>query len=292
MASRDFLGVFGGGGGARAPEDAAAAAEPDGVELSLGLSLGGRFGTDAKRPRLARSSSIASVCSVSSLDADADPSPDAPLPLLRTASLPTETEEERWRRREMQSRRRLEARRKRVERRSSMGSLPSGAPANGAPQLRRPNASQGGSSANNTDKGTNGSAVCQSTEARSPSTSDNTNQNSMPPPTKVAEKPPNGTATEQPRLRTLGSLTTRTSSTSDIRKLMMEDMPMVSSKVEGPNTKRIDGFLYRYKKGEDVRIVCVCHGSFLTPAEFVKHAGGGDVSNPLRHIVVNPAPFS
>lgn len=114
----------------------------------------------------------------------------------------------------------------------------------------------------------------------------------MLPPTKAAEKPLNGTATEQPRLRTLGSLTTRTSSTSDIRKLMMEDMPMVSSKVEGPNARRIDGFLYRYKKGEDVRIVCVCHGSFLTPAEFVKHAGGGDVSNPLRHIVVNPAPFS
>jgi hypothetical protein len=147
--------------------------------------------------------------------------------------------------------------------------------------------------------GIGGSASNQSTDARSPSsTSDNnTNQNNMlPPTTKAAEKPLNGTATEQPqpqtRLRTLGSLTTRTSSTGDIRKLMMEDMPMVSSKVEGPNARRIDGFLYRYKKGEDVRIVCVCHGSFLTPAEFVKHAGGGDVSNPLRHIVVNPAPLS
>jgi hypothetical protein len=101
----------------------------------------------------------------------------------------------------------------------------------------------------------------------------------------------NGNATEQPQLRTLGSLTTRTSSTRDIRKIMMEDMPMVSSKLEGPNGKRIEGFLYRYKNGEDVRIVCVCHGSFLTPAEFVKHAGGGDVSNPLRHIVVNSSPW-
>jgi hypothetical protein len=138
-----------------------------------------------------------------------------------------------------------------------------------------------------------GSMFNQSADAKSPSTSDNRNQNDMLPPTKAAEKPLNGTATEQqPRLRTLGSLTTRTGSTSDIRKLMMEDMPMVSSKVEGPNARRIDGFLYRYKKGEDVRIVCVCHGSFLTPAEFVKHAGGGDVPNPLRHIVVNPAPFS
>lgn len=71
---------------------------------------------------------------------------------------------------------------------------------------------------------------------------------------------------------------------------MMEDMPCVSTRGDGPNGRRIEGLLYRYKKGEDVRIVCVCHGSFLTPAEFVKHAGGGDVAHPLRHIVVNPSP--
>ena len=43
-------------------------------------------------------------------------------PLMRTSSLPTETEEERWRRREMQSLKRLEAKRKRLERRNSMNS--------------------------------------------------------------------------------------------------------------------------------------------------------------------------
>ncbi|XP_062211553.1 ninja-family protein Os03g0419100-like [Phragmites australis] len=305
MASRDFLGVFGGRGGEAAqPEDAAGGGESDDIELNLGLSLGGRFGTETKRLRLVRSSSIATVYSVPSLDGDGNgPSPAAPPPLMRTSSLPTEPEEERWRRREMQSRRRLEARRKRIERRSSIGSSPSGpakrgredagdAPAvvNGL-QLRRLIGPQGSSSANTTEQGPGGSAFCQSTDARSPSTSDNTNQNNMlPPPTTATGKPPNGTTTEQPRLRTLGSLTTRTSSTSDFKKIMMEDMPMVSSKVEGPNGRRIDGFLYRYKKCEDVRIVCVCHGSFLTPAEFVKHAGGGDVSNPLRHIVVNPSP--
>lgn len=152
MASRDFLGAFGGGGvrgggeGARPQaEDAAAGGaaggESDDVELSLGLSLGGRFGTEAKRQRLARSSSIASVCSVSSLDGDdADPSPAAPLPLLRTSSLPTETEEERWRRREMQSRRRLEAPRKRVEHRTpwaATGRCPSQACSSGGPSARR-----------------------------------------------------------------------------------------------------------------------------------------------------------
>ncbi|KAF6171405.1 hypothetical protein GIB67_009546 [Kingdonia uniflora] len=70
---------------------------------------------------------------------------------------------------------------------------------------------------------------------------------------------------------------------------VLEDMPCVSTKGDGPNGRRIEGFLYRYRKGEEVRIVCVCHGSFLTPAEFVKHAGGGDVAHPLRHIVVSPS---
>ncbi|EEF34757.1 hypothetical protein RCOM_1025320 [Ricinus communis] len=72
---------------------------------------------------------------------------------------------------------------------------------------------------------------------------------------------------------------------------VLEDMPCVSTKGDGPNGKRIEGFLYRYRKGEEVRIVCVCHGSFLSPAEFVKHAGGGDVAHPLKHIVVNPYPL-
>lgn len=72
---------------------------------------------------------------------------------------------------------------------------------------------------------------------------------------------------------------------------MIEDMPCVSTTGDGPNGKKIDGFLYRYRKGEQVKIVCVCHGSFLSPAEFVKHAGGSDVAHPLKHIVVNPTPF-
>jgi hypothetical protein len=152
-SSRDFLGAFGAAG---APRDDVAGGESDDIELSLGLSLGGRFGTEAKRQRLARSSSIASVCSVSSLagDRDADPAP-----LLRTSSLPTETEEERWRRREMQSRRRLEARRKRVERRNSMGSTSSSSPvkpggdaANGF-QLRTSTGSQGSTSVTTTVQG-------------------------------------------------------------------------------------------------------------------------------------------
>ncbi|KAB5538445.1 hypothetical protein DKX38_015978 [Salix brachista] len=66
----------------------------------------------------------------------------------------------------------------------------------------------------------------------------------------------------------------------------MEDMPCVFTKGDGPNGRRVDGILYKYGKGEEVRIMCVCHGSFLSPAEFVTHAGGSDVDHPLRHIVI------
>lgn len=70
----------------------------------------------------------------------------------------------------------------------------------------------------------------------------------------------------------------------------MEDMPCVFTKGDGPDGRRVEGILYKYGKGEEVRIMCVCHGSFLSPAEFVKHAGGGNVAHPLRHIVINPNP--
>ncbi|CAD5176583.1 unnamed protein product [Musa acuminata subsp. malaccensis] len=76
----------------------------------------------------------------------------------------------------------------------------------------------------------------------------------------------------------------------DTKEVERDMMPCVSATGDGPNGTRIEGFLYKYRKGEDVRIVCVCHGRFFTPAEFVKHAGGGDVAHPLRHIVVNPFP--
>lgn len=125
------------------------------------------------------------------------------------------------------------------------------------------------------------------------------NSSSLPPTpssgSASARPPPNGStrgSAEQPPLRTLRSLTMRTASTGDFRKTMMEEMPMVFSRLEGPNARRIDGFLYKFGKANDVRIVCVCHGNFLTPKEFVKHAGGGDddLLHPLRHIIINKQP--
>ncbi|KAL6983332.1 hypothetical protein U1Q18_016721 [Sarracenia purpurea var. burkii] len=72
----------------------------------------------------------------------------------------------------------------------------------------------------------------------------------------------------------------------------MDNMPCVFTQGDGPNGRRIEGILYKYGKGEEVRIMCVCHGNFLSPAEFVRHAGGGNVAHPLKHIVVNPSSSS
>ena len=71
---------------------------------------------------------------------------------------------------------------------------------------------------------------------------------------------------------------------------LLPQMPYVSTTGNGPNGKTVNGFLYRYTKSE-VSIVCVCHGSTFSPAEFVQHAGGTDISQPLRHITVIPSPF-
>lgn len=57
----------------------------------------------------------------------------------------------------------------------------------------------------------------------------------------------------------------------------------------GPNGITISGILSSYSSSQ-VRIVCICHGTQMSPAEFVQHAGSIDVSNPERSIVVNPIP--
>ncbi|KAI9117569.1 hypothetical protein K1719_011735 [Acacia pycnantha] len=71
---------------------------------------------------------------------------------------------------------------------------------------------------------------------------------------------------------------------------VLSRMPTVTTTGDGPGGKRIQGFLYTYRGGQ-VSIVCVCHGRFLTPEEFVRHAGGIDVANPMKHITVCSNPF-
>ncbi|XP_073059353.1 uncharacterized protein [Primulina eburnea] len=74
----------------------------------------------------------------------------------------------------------------------------------------------------------------------------------------------------------------------DTRTSAVEDMPSVYTRGDGPNGRRVDGILYRYGRGEEVRIMCICHGTFHSPVDFVLHAGGTNVDNPLRHIVIIP----
>ncbi|GAB4845377.1 hypothetical protein Ancab_038785 [Ancistrocladus abbreviatus] len=68
---------------------------------------------------------------------------------------------------------------------------------------------------------------------------------------------------------------------------MMRQMPSVKTTGNCPNGTTIHGFLYKFDE-HHLSIVCLCHGSFHTPEEFVKHAGGDNVPNPLKHIIVCP----
>lgn len=94
------------------------------IELSLGLSMNGRFGVDprAKKLALKRSSSIADFTTNQATDDDTpSPVPTAsPTPLVRTCSLPTETEGEWRKRKELQTLRRMEAKRKRLEKQRNL----------------------------------------------------------------------------------------------------------------------------------------------------------------------------
>ncbi|OIV93480.1 hypothetical protein TanjilG_18696 [Lupinus angustifolius] len=53
-------------------------------------------------------------------------------------------------------------------------------------------------------------------------------------------------------------------------------LPWVST--TGSNGKTISGVTYRYSTNQ-IRIVCACHGSHMTPEEFVRHAND-DLANP------------
>ena len=85
------------------------------IELSLGLSSNGRFGVDPmKRARkLNRSSSISDFTSKNDCNNVAARGEYAPL--MRLCSLPAEAEEEWKKRKDIQSMRRMEAKRKRLE---------------------------------------------------------------------------------------------------------------------------------------------------------------------------------
>ncbi|RWW61304.1 hypothetical protein BHE74_00031649 [Ensete ventricosum] len=298
-SARDFLRRFVGNGyGDETAE--VTEGDSDKIELSLGLSLGGFFGADPKGKKLVRSSSIASFTSLPW-------EPEFPVvsaaALTRTSSLPTETEEERRKRKEMQSFKRLEAKRKRLERRNSIrsGAAKSGEKPDeevtGLPAWTVGGSKRAASRLGNfppISHGSHGSGTASacSLDDRAPQVTiyctgfgmTETKNSSI-----IHSAGNHSSSNEKTSTKQVG---VRANGIKEMERKMMEKMPFVSTRGDGPNGRRIEGFLYKYRKGEEVRIVCVCHGSFLTPAEFVKHAGGHDVTNPLRHIVVNSSPFS
>lgn len=298
-------------------------ADEEEIELSLGLSLNGRFGVDPARAKngnkfsLKRSSSIPDFAtSQGESECHVTTAARCHVGLARTCSLPTETEEEWRKRKELQSLRRMEAKRKRSEkqrnsiskavRTSGRADLESnnngGDKDNGLPpqaasfQGSTGSHGSGSSGVSESDcRASQGYArVPKCPEIRSPTGVQSlqeseqkltvTHRSSI---TRLTSGDFNALATESQSNKS----TFTKNGTKEVARNVLEDMPCVSTTGLGPNGKRIEGFLYRYRKGEEVRIVCVCHGSFLSPAEFVKHAGGGDVAHPLKHIVVNPASF-
>ncbi|XP_019462267.1 PREDICTED: ninja-family protein AFP1-like isoform X3 [Lupinus angustifolius] len=330
------------------------------VELNLGLSLGGKFGVDKyaayKSNKLMRSSSVVGTMplfregegAVSRSLMMATPHPL----LMRTSSLPVETEEELRKRKELQTLRRMEAKRRRSEKRISKPEREGSAGAGGGGGLEEVEGSSaavattvglnrfGGSGnvgpppwgmvakqvvlGDVLGKGKIGGAGFQGLFAQpsSQGSVDSQGGSSSSGPSSCGEtrSPASNQSLQERRSGhdAVGSSSTKTNEnitkTSGVAEMenpskrplppaqntgreigtnSMEDMPCVFTKGNGPNGRRVEGILYKYGKGEEVTIMCVCHGKFLSPSEFVKHAGGGDVANPHRHIVINPsaAPF-
>ncbi|XP_020598818.1 ninja-family protein AFP3-like [Phalaenopsis equestris] len=244
-------------------------AEDEGdTELSLGLSLGGCFAVETREPRLVRSSSTAMMpvlqnefnftCSSATL--------------ARTCSLPVEAEGEQLKRKEMQEFKRMELKRKQLEKKSSarqMAEVGSG--------YRKDGVWIGGIGSKTSNS---------SSSSAAPSISGTYEKSLTAPPL-------------PPLLRTLKSfqednevlkkMAGNLNRSKVIGRNIMAEMPCVSTTGGGPRGRRIEGFLHNYTGGE-LRIVCLCHGSCHSPAEFVRHAGGGEVENPLRHIVVTRVP--
>ncbi|CAH2037870.1 unnamed protein product [Thlaspi arvense] len=318
---RGFISENGGGrvfhGGETGCEDESA------IELNLGLSLGGRFGVDKTPRKLKRSSSVLGTVAFesSTVAAENEVEPENyTVGLARTTSLPAEMEEEWRKRKEMQSLRRMEAKRRRCEKQSfrvgnsddqtASFETERWVTASKSGFLQRHLVSSNSQVCVDSDGGRGGGGGGGGGSSSSLSELDNKNQQASSnsfgderspkimtrcssnsgsqgteKPSVTRAKNSNSNESEKGVRREDESVDRKGKGTATATGLF--DMPCVFTKGDGPNGRRVDGILYKYGKGEEVRIMCICHGSFLTPAEFVKHGGGGDVDRPLRHIVVN-----
>ncbi|XP_020596144.1 ninja-family protein Os05g0558800 isoform X2 [Phalaenopsis equestris] len=60
------------------------------------------------------------------------------------------------------------------------------------------------------------------------------------------------------------------------------DLPWVTTTGPGPNGKTVSGVTYKYNQNQ-IKIVCACHGTHMSPEEFVQHAsseGPNSENNP------------
>ncbi|CAA7061052.1 unnamed protein product [Microthlaspi erraticum] len=298
--------------------------EEEEIELSLGLSLGGRFGVD-KSNKLVRSSSVVVTMPLFRDNHRPDRKPlatetapaAATTGLTRTTSLPAESEEEWRKRKEMQTLRRMAAKRRRSEKLRSggggnttaksteannPGETATASRRRGRPASRVPRWS---ATANNTGllrqhsagydsiqgsvesqaAGGGGAGSSSSVSELETRFHQGSSEEARSLPSTAQQQQLEATKSiNNNRLRRLSSVNMNLEPPQGKGK---NEMPCVFTKGDGPNGKRVDGILYRYGNGEEVRIMCVCHGDFLSPADFVRHAGGPHVDHPLRHIVVN-----
>ncbi|KAI4302172.1 hypothetical protein MLD38_037954 [Melastoma candidum] len=335
--------------------------ETEELELSLGLSLGGKFGIEKSSKLLVRSASVAGALPIMREEGPgliAGLSGSFPS-IIRTNSLPTETEEEFRKRKpteteeefrkrkEWQSLQRLEAKRRRYKKQRKGGDevevqwtrnlvdmqkgfgngtvhvLPLPICVPGPAKIAGQGMVGGGEVGDVGSKGKEGilgvggyglvgyGVVTSAVEARRGSSSGSSGGSDTDGrPTQAGSSTSNetkslasnGPSSEMafPAMKpSTGNLKEGVRDTFPRRdaqenkpkvhgmSLTEDKMPCVFTKGDGPDGIKVDGILYKYGKGEEVRIMCVCHGKFLSPAEFVKHAGGGDVANPHRRIFIN-----
>lgn len=331
-------------------------AEED-VELSLGLSLDGKFGVDKSHKGLIRSSSIAGPFPLLKDDDTAPAPPPAVSPIGRTASLPIVSDDDWKRKKELQMLRRLAAKRRRSEKQKSFSKESAGGgvcgggggedakfnlnvgagrimekehqftgglenklnssrasslgsnhfvPAAGAGgsqgggggvgdvELRKRSffSSLQGLLAQQGSQGSGESQGCTSSGASDAEIKSVQGSNESRSPASIHSQEKGTHEVTCPRAQNQDPLSKQPDAANNKRREVgasaVDDMPCVFTIGDPPNGRKVEGILYKYGKGEEVRIMCVCHGSFFSPAEFVKHAGGNDVEHPLRHIVVNP----
>ncbi|PON70544.1 Ninja family [Parasponia andersonii] len=292
--------------------------EPD---LNLGLSLNGLYARSSKEKPLTRSSSVAGVMTQDRVAGESTfrLQENSFLSLSRSYSLPAETNEPAIKLRDLQTMRRMAAKKRLVEKQRNCreaiddekpppapATLTAASPASEMVAWAAASAAKSTALSRAISKIKTQGYVSSNyrqlegheflTVAR-----DNTGSNSsheqrddVEPPVVASAAMSKGDQSVEPSDSELKQNPLKKLKTSNGKKTLdnwvdvMSKMPSVTTTGDGPNGRRIEGFLYKYTKGQ-VSIVCVCHGSFLSPAEFVRHAGGSEVTNPMRHINVCPA---